>query len=62
MKKAEQAVEFVLMLILTAISPPVLLAAGPRVMVDTGLVEGKRQGAVDAFLGIPYAAPPRHWA
>lgn len=58
MQKAAHAVEFVMMLILTSISPSVLLAAGPRVMVDTGVVEGKREGAVDAFLGIPYAAPP----
>lgn len=33
-------------------------AAGPQVSVDTGAVEGKRDGTVSAFLGIPYAAPP----
>ncbi len=36
----------------------------PRVKVDTGKLEGKSDGTVDAFLGIPYAAPPvgdRRW-
>jgi para-nitrobenzyl esterase len=33
-------------------------------MTDTGLIEGKKEGPVNAFLGIPYAAPPigdRRW-
>lgn len=29
-----------------------------QVKTDTGIVEGKTQGAVREFLGIPYAAPP----
>jgi len=29
-----------------------------QVKTDAGVVEGKRDGAVRAFLGIPYAAPP----
>src|SRR5437899_1009997 len=37
-----------------------LLAAevGPRVATDHGVVQGKAQGMVRAFLGIPFAAPP----
>jgi para-nitrobenzyl esterase len=30
----------------------------PLVKTDAGMVEGKEDGAVHAFLGIPYAAPP----
>ena len=30
----------------------------PQVKTDSGMVEGKEDGAVRAFLGIPYAAPP----
>src|SRR5208282_4241422 len=46
--------------------PLVLLGAStaPRVTTDRGIVEGKKDGAVQAFLGIPYAAPPvgeRRW-
>jgi len=33
-------------------------AVGPQVSLDAGLVEGRRDGAVTTFLGIPYAAPP----
>jgi para-nitrobenzyl esterase len=33
-------------------------AAGPQVSLDAGVVEGKRDGVVTRFLGIPYAAPP----
>jgi para-nitrobenzyl esterase len=32
--------------------------ANPAVRTDRGVVVGKRAGAVDEFLGIPYAAPP----
>jgi para-nitrobenzyl esterase len=41
-----------------------LLAAGaaqakePVARVDGGQISGKREGKVEAFLGIPYAAPP----
>ena len=30
----------------------------PQVKIDTGTIAGKVEGAVHAFLGIPYAAPP----
>ena len=33
-------------------------SSGPQVKTDSGIVEGKEDGAVHAFLGIPYAAPP----
>jgi len=33
-------------------------AAGPLVKIDSGIVQGKSVGAVNAYLGIPYAAPP----
>ncbi len=33
-------------------------SAAPQVPTDLGRVQGKREGAVNAFLGIPYAAPP----
>ena len=33
-------------------------SSGPQVKTDSGIIEGKKVGAVHAFLGIPYAAPP----
>jgi para-nitrobenzyl esterase len=33
-------------------------AAAPLVKIDSGIVQGKSVGTVNAFLGIPYAAPP----
>ncbi len=33
-------------------------ASSPQVKTDTGTVEGKANGPVRSFLGIPYAAPP----
>ena len=46
------------LLMLGMVSPAVLWASGPRVTTENGVVEGKREGRVNAFLGIPYAAPP----
>lgn len=33
-------------------------SSAPQVKTDSGIVEGKEDGVVHAFLGIPYAAPP----
>jgi para-nitrobenzyl esterase len=33
-------------------------SSAPQVKTGSGIVEGKKNGAVDVFLGIPYAAPP----
>ena len=33
-------------------------SSAPQVKTVSGIVEGKQYGAVDVFLGIPYAAPP----
>jgi para-nitrobenzyl esterase len=33
-------------------------SSAPQVKSGSGIVEGKKNGAVDVFLGIPYAAPP----
>lgn len=30
----------------------------PRAAIDAGIVEGLRDGQINAFLGVPYAAPP----
>jgi len=38
--------------------PLVAAASGPQVKTQFGIVEGKEDGAVAAFLGIPYAQPP----
>jgi para-nitrobenzyl esterase len=38
--------------------------SAPTVKIDTGKLEGKSDGTINAFLGIPYAAPPtgdRRW-
>jgi para-nitrobenzyl esterase len=47
--------------VLAALAAPLALfaaASGPQVKTAWGMVEGKDDGAVHAFLGIPYAAPP----
>jgi para-nitrobenzyl esterase len=33
-------------------------SSAPQVKTRSGMVEGKDDGTVRAFLGIPYAAPP----
>jgi para-nitrobenzyl esterase len=34
------------------------MSSAPQVKTSAGIVEGKQEGAVDVFLGIPYAQPP----
>jgi para-nitrobenzyl esterase len=47
------------LLVLAMLTAPLaMFAVGPQVKTDSGAVEGKEAGAVHAFLGIPYAAPP----
>jgi len=58
MRNAEHLVQFMVVFLLMAMAPSNVLATGPRVTTEMGVVEGKREGAVNAFLGIPYAAPP----
>ena len=54
MRNMGRVAAWVIMIRMTA----TLWAAGPRISVETGAIEGKREGSVNAFLGIPYAAPP----
>ena len=48
------------LVVLAAVAPLALHGAtsGPQAKTDGGVVEGKQEGTVNAFLGIPYAAPP----
>src|SRR5579885_2672040 len=39
----------------------VLATSAPQVKTRSGTVEGKQEGSVQAFLGIPYAMPPVRW-
>ena len=41
-----------------AMSVNLFAAAGPQVKTQGGVVEGKYDGSIKVFLGIPYAAPP----
>jgi para-nitrobenzyl esterase len=45
-------------LAVAAVAPAAASAAGPVTHVDGGAVRGIATGAGDAFLGLPYAAPP----
>ena len=46
------------MLMVGVMSPAILWGVAPQASVETGVIEGKREGSVNAFLGIPYAAAP----
>src|SRR6201996_2299461 len=39
-------------------APPSTSAAGPIVNSTAGMIQGKREGAIRSFKGIPYASPP----
>src|SRR5258708_33539471 len=41
-----------------AVATPSFGVPGPLAKTASGMVEGKQDGAVRVFLGIPYAAPP----
>jgi para-nitrobenzyl esterase len=45
---------------IVVLTPVILMAApsAPKVKTNSGVVEGKDDGKVKSFLGIPYAAPP----
>jgi para-nitrobenzyl esterase len=45
-------------IVLTAASVLSGADSAPKVKIDTGKLEGKTDNSVNAFLGIPYAAPP----
>jgi para-nitrobenzyl esterase len=49
-----------ILVLCTLLSVPIasFSALGPQVKTASGTVEGKEDGAVRVFLGIPYAAPP----
>ena len=53
-----QAWERFLVVVVTLVTPLAAKAATPLVKIDSGIVQGKNVGTVNAFLGIPYAAPP----
>jgi para-nitrobenzyl esterase len=49
------------LVVLTMLAAPLAMVAASsalQVKIDSGIVEGKKDRAVHAFLGIPYAAPP----
>jgi para-nitrobenzyl esterase len=49
------------LILCAALAVPLALlgkSSAPQVKTESGTVEGKKDGAVHAFLGIPYAAPP----
>jgi para-nitrobenzyl esterase len=60
MIKLGSSLGFVTVLGTVVLAATVLRGAGstPKVKIDTGKLEGKLDGTINAFLGIPYAAPP----
>lgn len=55
---SEAIVRFWVGLAVLMMWPSLGWAAGPRITVDGGVLEGKREGTVNEFLGIPYGAAP----
>lgn len=47
-----------LLLLMSACAAATAAQAEPQVRISTGMIEGKQEGRVAAFLGLPYASPP----
>ncbi len=60
MSKLKSSLALAALLVPALVATTALRAAdsAPKVKVETGKLEGKSDGTVNAFLGIPYAAPP----
>ncbi|MFO1425666.1 MAG: carboxylesterase family protein [Steroidobacteraceae bacterium] len=58
MPRASRVPALLPLLALLVLAAPVEAARAPRAHLDGGWVEGATHGDVDAFKGIPYAAPP----
>src|SRR5262249_18554309 len=58
MKKIVFGLTVALLCAAVLIAPPASTAHTDCILTDRGLVRGNTVGAVDQFLGVPYAAPP----
>lgn len=56
--RVKNCLKFMLIAATIGMSLPAALAAAPQVSIDSGALLGVEQGELNAYLGIPYAAPP----